>query len=111
MSLFVAWAAKVTVINYLGIAISVPTEFLENGYIAMDVDGTVWAYYTEPKKDNLYWHSSLRSHDDGVAGLQVFELGNYTKAIPELGDSEQMGLGIWSRSLVKISDCTIINLD
>ncbi|QFR59752.1 hypothetical protein VBApiPXC38_65 [Acinetobacter phage VB_ApiP_XC38] len=41
MSLFVAWAAKVTVINYLGIAISVPTEFLENGYIAMDVDGTV----------------------------------------------------------------------
>lgn len=111
MSLFIAWSAKITVVNYLGIAVNVPTEFLKDGYISMDYDGTVWAYFSKPKKDNLYWHSPLRDAADGPAGLQVYELGNYSKAIPELGDSETVGAGYWANSLVKISDCPIIKLD
>ena len=41
MSFFIAWAAKTTPINFLGIVVNVPTCFIETGYIAMDIDGSV----------------------------------------------------------------------
>lgn len=111
MSIYIPWAAKATQINYLGIAVNVPTEFLENGYIAMDYDGTIWAYFAKPTKDNKYWHTPSSLNPDTVGGLQVLELGNYTKVIPELGDSESVVAGFWDKSLVKISDCPIIKLE
>lgn len=110
MSLFIAWAAKTTAVNYLGIAVNVPTEFVKDGYLSMDVDGTVWAYWAKPKKDSKYWHTPLRDPSRGTAGLQVFELGNYTKALPELGNAEEVGNEIWEKSLVKISECPVIIL-
>lgn len=111
MSIFIPWAAKATPVNYLGIVVNVPTEFLEHGYIAMDYDGTIWAYIDKPTKDTKYWHAPAKHDPDSVAGLQIFELDNYSRAIPELGDSGSIGANYWSKSLVKISDCKVLVLD
>lgn len=112
MSFFIAWAAKTTPINFLGIIVNVPTHFMESGYIAMDVDGSVWAYTSEPSMQNSFWHcpdSGLSEEE--VRGILVLEINSYATAIPELGEEDYIGEGIWTKTLVKLSDCPIIKLD
>lgn len=112
MSFFIAWAAKTTPINFLGIVVNVPTHLIESGYIAMDIDGSVWAYAAKPRIEGSFWHCpSLNVREEEIIGLQVLEIGNYSTAIPELGKEDEIGKDIWTKTLVKISDCPVIKLD
>ena len=112
MSFFIAWAAKTTPINFLGIVVNVPTCFIETGYIAMDIDGSVWAYTSKPRMESSFWHCpDMDLKDEEVRGIRLLEINNFSRAIPELGEEDEIGEGIWTKTLVKLSDCPVIKLN
>ena len=52
---FIEIAANTVIINFFGLAINVCEDYMENGHIAVDLEGTVYVYAVQPEIKTEYW--------------------------------------------------------
>ena len=52
---FIEIAANTVIINFFGLAVNVCKDYMENGYIAVDLQGTVYVYAVHPEIKAEYW--------------------------------------------------------
>ena len=52
---FIEIAANTVIINFFGLAINVCKDYMENGYIAVDLLGTVYVYAVHPIDKAEFW--------------------------------------------------------
>lgn len=110
MSFFITWAANTTLVNYMGIFITVPNAYLEDGYLATDLDGSIWIYTNKPKKDVRCWHTG-EGHTEAqelLSGFCILELDNYRDVIKDLGSELRVFEDHWKDSCIKLSECPVI---
>ena len=52
---FIEIAANTVIINFFGLAVNVHKDYMENGYIAVDQQGTVYVYAEHPVAKAEFW--------------------------------------------------------
>lgn len=84
---------KLTVVDYFGWPITVPTEQIAKRWIAFDADGDAYTYEKKPKRNAEQWTGECPSI---VTDLLWFheEIENLTNYIEDM----------WSHSCVKLSE-------
>lgn len=68
---FIEIAANTVIINFFGLGINVGKDYMQDGYIAVDSQGTVYVYAVEPITQSDLW---TVPHDSVAKFEQVFDL-------------------------------------
>ena len=58
---FIEIAANTVIINFFGLGINVHKDYMENGYIAVDQQGTMYVYAEHPVANVEFWAVSNSS--------------------------------------------------
>lgn len=102
MSLFLSLAVKVTHVAYLGLILPVPAEYLENGYIAADQSGDVWAFESLPKPESTT--DSLNQWNNGSGSATRIITSDLFEQISEEG----WFFDNWMSTCIKLSELPVI---
>ena len=102
MRLFVSLAVKVTHVAYLGLIIPVSTEFMEEGYIAADQSGDIWAFDSIPKPENVSPNLSQWNNESGGATRII--TSDFFEQISE----ESWFLDNWQYTCIKLSELHVV---
>lgn len=110
MSFFVSAVGSMQLVNYLGLAVNVPVVWLKDGYLSIDKDGTVWAYAGMPSIGSERWVYTPAGGTSLVVDCCVIKLDTYANAFKGSPAREYfIAKDVWENSLVKISECPLIN--
>lgn len=110
MSFFVNAVGSMQLVNYLGLAVSVPVSWLKNGYISMDQDGSVWVYMGMPIRSSDHWGYASEENTYMPTGHCVLRIGLYLDVQNKRASNHDfVAEDVWKNSLVKVSDCPLIN--
>lgn len=77
---FIEIAANTVIINFFGLAINVRKDYIEDGYIAVDQQGTVYVYTEQPVAQYEFW---ALSNISDASFEQVLDLASI-KHLPNL---------------------------
>lgn len=102
MRLFVSLAVKVTHVAYLGLIVPVPTEYMEEGYIAADQSGDIWAFENIPKPENVT--SRLRQWNNGSGNATRIITEDFFEQISE----ESWFFDNWQNTCIKLSELPVV---
>lgn len=102
MRLFVSLAVKVTHVAYLGLIVPVPTEFMEEGYIAADQSGEIWAFESIPKPESPI--DSLNQWNNGSGGATRIITKDFFEQISEAS----WFLDNWKYTCIKLSELPVV---
>lgn len=98
---FIEIAANTTIIDFFGLAINVGKDYMQDGYIAVDSQGTVYIYAVEPITQSDLW---TVPHDSDAKYEQVFDLApiDYLPSIHEWYQSS------WRQLCFPLSDFPVL---
>ena len=102
MRLFVSLAVKVTHVAYLGLIIPVPTEYMEEGYIAADQSGDIWAFESLPKQEST--STCLDLWNNGSDGATRIITEDFFQQVSE----ESWFLDNWTSTCIKLSELPVV---
>lgn len=102
MRLFVSLAVKVTHVAYLGLIVPVPTEYIEEGYIAADQSGDIWAFDSVPKPENV--SPNLSQWNNGSGGATRIITADFFEQISE----ESWFFDNWQNTCIKLSELPVV---
>ena len=98
---FIEIAANTVIINFFGLGINVHKDYMENGYIAVDQQGTVYVYTEHPVASVEFWSAP----DTSDATLeQVLDLAS----IEYLPDLHTWYTSQWRRLCFPLSDFPVL---
>lgn len=110
MSLFVNTVGSIQLVNYLGIAVSVPISWLKDGYLSMDKDGTIWVYSGMPTRKSDHWSYVSKEDPNMPVGHCVLRIGMYLDIKNNTAsDHDFIAEDVWKHSVVKVSECPVIS--
>lgn len=72
---FIEIAANTVIINFFGLGINIPKDYMENGYIAVDQQGTVYVYAEHPVANVEFWAVSDSSDTNFEQVLDLAYMG------------------------------------
>jgi len=98
---FIEIAANTVIINFFGLGINVHKDYMENGYIAVDERGTVYAYAVHPVVKVDFW---TVPEDSNANFEQVLNLA-YMDYLPDLHMWYQP---IWRQLCFPLSDFPVL---
>ena len=98
---FIEIAANTVIIDFFGLAINVGKDYMQDGYIAVDFQGTVYVFTVEPITQSDLW---TVPHDSDAKYEQVLDLSTI-EYVPSIYEWYQSS---WRHLCFPLSDFPVL---